>query len=286
MKKSFWIFCFALSTIICLCFIKIPQEYVWVEGGYSSIIRYQPSTARMGSIISQHTANSYTAQPVVDKPYTYTGQKVVYSPSAMVHSYAGGIGGNVGGSSSIVVHNAVPTVALPQVVLPQSPRAASASGMHKPMMRKNGAARPSTLTKRTTDKVPAPMIASHALSLGYEAAASYMTPAVYRAPGSGLDNALNNWLISGSGSGALLYGDATTGYYYDMALLQDLFNQMQANGDMPGMTWEQFIDWFTHGSQNRHFAPMGDAWWLLALLALGYAIVVRCKYNRQTMKME
>ncbi len=126
------------------------------------------------------------------------------------------------------------------------------------------------------------------LSLGYASASQYISaaPAVHRAPGNGVDNALNNWLIYGSGSGALVSGDASTGYYYDMAKLQELFNQMQANGDMPGMTWEQFLDWFNNGSQNRHFAPVGDACWMLALLALGYGVFVQRKHKRQTMITE
>ncbi len=282
-KKSIWIFSFCLFATVYWCSLQIPQEYVWRTGGGSAVPRYLPSTARMGSIINLKPAKAYVAQPVVEKIYTSSvTQSVVSFRSSKVHSYGGSMGmrvsGNVSAPALMVAERPMAPVAMPVA----SSRAMAVNTMHrKATMRKPQV----PVRKEVLGNTVSPL-AMNSLSLGYEAAASYMAPVVCRAPGSGIDNALNNWLISGSGSGALLYGDATTGYYYDMAILQDLFNQMQANGDMPGMTWEQFIDWFTHGSQNRHFAPMGDAWWLLALLALGYAIVVRRKYNRQTMKME
>ncbi len=286
------IVCFSLIAAISVCTIQLPQEYVPMSMPTAVVNKPITSTARMGSIIHSYSENySVAPQPTVAKPYV--AQPVMTHKPSMVYSYGGGMRSNMGNAyTSPVVTSAAPSVVSTPVhvgaVRPS--RVASPAVSHKPTMRRaqyqtpvaTAVAKP-TSRYQTVNTISGPVIATNSLSLGYEAAASYMTPAVYRAPGSGIDNALNNWLLYGSGSGALVSGDATTGYYYDMATLQELFNQMQANGDMPGMTWEQFLDWFNDGSQNRHFMPVGDAWWLVALLALGYGILVYRKHKRQTM---
>ncbi len=112
------------------------------------------------------------------------------------------------------------------------------------------------------------------LSLGYASAAQYMG-GVMRKLNAGPDAMWNGWLINGTGKDALSYtGDGT--YYYDMDELRRLFEEAQQNnGHMKDFTWEDFLAWFNHSEQQRHFAPMGDAVFMMFLLALGYAIMIR-----------
>ncbi len=282
-KRVFWLG-FSLScAILCLCHLVIPTEVIPTFITKANAAPRGVSHKFSSTAVLLERGEVYAAQPTVDKPYMSQGT-IVSKPMVMpaaVRSYSGGVGVNRGGDMSTIA-TPTPSATMPAMTfVPQvSPRTISMNQnvYHRsPMRASQGVKRNAAMQlNRATTAAPD-------LSLGYASAAQYMAPAVYRAPGSGLDNALNNWLINGSGSGALVSGDATTGYYYDMALLQDLFNQMQANGDMPGMTWEQFMEWFTNGSQNRHFMPVGDAWWLLALLALGYGVFVYRKHKHQTM---
>ncbi len=222
-----------------------------------------------------------SVRPMSPVAATYSANTALHTPAAAsLGSYGGGLFATVAtGVGQVSQMKASYKVAASPRLMKVARRSAT---VNLPQMPSTVAAPKPVYTAPTKATVIQP------LSLGYASASQYISaaPAVHRAPGNGVDNALNNWLIYGSGSGALVSGDASTGYYYDMATLQELFNQMQANGDMPGMTWEQFLDWFNNGSQNRHFAPMGDACWMLALLALGYGVLVYRKHKRQTMITE
>lgn len=78
----------------------------------------------------------------------------------------------------------------------------------------------------------------------------------------------DNWLQTlGAGQG-LLYtiGDQR---YYDMDLLKQAFEAAIASGNMPGVTWEEFLaQYFNADGQNKHFVPLGEPWILLLLAAL------------------
>ena len=92
--------------------------------------------------------------------------------------------------------------------------------------------------------------------------------------GSGWDN----WLRSLDATGGYLYSDGDGNRYYDMALLEEAFNAAQQNGNVPGWTWEDFLNEYFNPS-GKHFVPVGEAWVLLAM-ALGYALVMWIRSRR------
>jgi hypothetical protein len=99
------------------------------------------------------------------------------------------------------------------------------------------------------------------------------------APGiPGIGNTWDNWLNSlGDGSG-FLYWDDKENRYYDMDLLQQAFEEAKKNGQLPGWTWQDFLDYFFNNEEvnSHHFVPVGEPWVLLAM-ALGYALVMIIK---------
>lgn len=57
--------------------------------------------------------------------------------------------------------------------------------------------------------------------------------------------------------------------YYDMDLLKQAFEAAIASGNMPGVTWEEFLaQYFNADGQNKHFVPLGEPWILLLFAAL------------------
>ncbi len=118
------------------------------------------------------------------------------------------------------------------------------------------------------------------LSLGYASVAEYINRGMFRAPATGQNNPYNNWLLNGTGAGALVVGDKDGDcYYYDETTLYELFLQAVKNGeiDMPNPTWDDFMNWFKNPNQTRHYLPIGDAIPFLLLLLLGYVVARRRK---------
>lgn len=78
----------------------------------------------------------------------------------------------------------------------------------------------------------------------------------------------DNWLQTLGTEQGLLYtiGDQR---YYDMDLLKQAFEAAIASGNMPGVTWDEFLaQYFYADGQNTHFQPLGEPWILLLLAAL------------------
>ena len=78
----------------------------------------------------------------------------------------------------------------------------------------------------------------------------------------------DNWLQTLGTEQGLLYtiGDQR---YYDMDLLKQAFEAAIASGNMPGVTWDEFLaQYFYADGQNTHFQPLGEPWILLLFAAL------------------
>lgn len=94
-----------------------------------------------------------------------------------------------------------------------------------------------------------------------------------RAPGAiggGTDNGFDMWLQGIVGDAFLYEYEGVR--YYDQALLRAAFEEAIKSGNMPGLTWEQFLSWFnTQGANPSYAFPVGDVWALLGL-AMGYVL--------------
>jgi hypothetical protein len=101
-----------------------------------------------------------------------------------------------------------------------------------------------------------------------------------RAPaiGGGTNNGFDMWLLGIEGD-AFMY-EYNGVRYYDQELLRAAFEEAIKSGNMPGLTWEQFLAWFnTQGENPKYSFPIGDIWSLL-VLAIGYLLwVVRRRKN-------
>lgn len=100
-----------------------------------------------------------------------------------------------------------------------------------------------------------------------------------RVPGLGVS--WDNWLDGlGEGSG-WVSGDAGGIRYYNLDELQKAFEDAQKNGQLPGWTWEDFLDQFFNNkdANDRHFVPLGEPWVLLilALAYVGYVFIRRTR---------
>lgn len=87
----------------------------------------------------------------------------------------------------------------------------------------------------------------------------------------GLVPTWDHWLDGlGEGSG-WVSGEAGGIRYYNLDELHEAFDAAQKNGQLPGWTWEMFLEQFFNNKEanNRHFVPLGEPWALL-ILALGY----------------
>ena len=74
--------------------------------------------------------------------------------------------------------------------------------------------------------------------------------------------------------------------YFDQSVLMELYNNAIANGDLPpGMTWEQFLEWFA-GQSDRYAFPIPDGVWFLCMLALGYTLYIIYRRKRQQIQMQ
>ena len=90
--------------------------------------------------------------------------------------------------------------------------------------------------------------------------------------GGTADNGFDMWLQGIEGDAFLYEYEGVR--YYDQALLRAAFEEAIKSGNMPGLTWEQFLAWFnTQGSNPQYAFPVGDIWSLL-VLAIGYLLWV------------
>ena len=94
-----------------------------------------------------------------------------------------------------------------------------------------------------------------------------------RAPGTiggGTDNGFDMWLQGIEGDAFLFESGGVR--YYDQELLRAAFEEAIKSGNMPGLTWEEFLAWFNTQGENPQYAfPIGDIWSLL-VLAVGYLL--------------
>lgn len=107
-----------------------------------------------------------------------------------------------------------------------------------------------------------------------------------RAPGTiggGTDNGFDMWLLGIEGEAFLYEYEGVR--YYDQALLRAAFEEAIKSGNMPGLTWEEFLAWFNTQGENPQYAfPIGDIWSLLVLVML-YALWVVRKRKRFVVKL-
>lgn len=107
-----------------------------------------------------------------------------------------------------------------------------------------------------------------------------------RAPGTiggGTDNGFDMWLQGIEGD-AFMY-EYNGVRYYDQELLRAAFEEAIKSGNMPGLTWEQFLAWFnTQGETPQYAFPIGDIWSLLVLVMV-YALWVVRKRKRFVVKL-
>lgn len=93
-----------------------------------------------------------------------------------------------------------------------------------------------------------------------------------RAPGN-IGMTLSEWLkgIVADSNNYLYEIDGV--YYFSESTLRALFEEAQSKDNFPGLTWEEFLKWFTggQGSNATYQFPVGEPWTLL-ILAVLYAV--------------
>ena len=97
----------------------------------------------------------------------------------------------------------------------------------------------------------------------------------YRAPGTlpDIGGSFARWLaFIVQDEGKYLYESGGV-YYFSEADLRALYEEAQAKGHFPGISWEEFLSWFTGGQgENAMYQfPVGEPWTLL-ILAVLYAV--------------
>lgn len=133
-------------------------------------------------------------------------------------------------------------------------------------------------TRPQANRIKSGYTQSPSLSLGYKAASAYIVPSPqskrYAPPsdtsGGAAGKALADWLETNGGSAWLYTNDGVK--YYDMNALEQLFNDMGGVDDMPGLTWEEFLQWFNNGNQTQYKAPVSDGMAVMFLFLLGYIL--------------
>ena len=91
------------------------------------------------------------------------------------------------------------------------------------------------------------------------------------APGMGGN--LDNWVQDIIGNEGWVWTDGTIDYF-DKAKLYQMYLDAIANGDLPeGITWEEFLSWFSDQS-SRYAFPIPSGVWFMCFLALGYGLYI------------
>ena len=94
----------------------------------------------------------------------------------------------------------------------------------------------------------------------------------YAPPQNPIENSFLKWLetLVRTESNYLYCIDGV--YYFSESTLRALFEAAQSSGNLPGLTWEAFLRWFTgQGSDATYQFPVGEPWALL-ILAVLYAV--------------
>lgn len=94
-----------------------------------------------------------------------------------------------------------------------------------------------------------------------------------RAPGN-IGSTFSRWLagIVADSNNYLYEIDGV--YYFSESTLRALFEEAQSSGNFPGLTWEEFLSWFSRYSADEgatYKFPVGEPWALL-ILAVLYAV--------------
>jgi hypothetical protein len=101
--------------------------------------------------------------------------------------------------------------------------------------------------------------------------------------GGTADNGFDMWLQGIEGDAFLYEYEGVR--YYDQALLRAAFEEAIKSGNMPGLTWEQFLSWFnTQGANPSYAFPVGDVWALLGL-AMGYVLWMIKRKNMKSLNV-
>lgn len=209
------------------------------------------------------------------------------SSNAIYHSFGGGgdMSGGMSGGSFRANPEAMPAAAAPSVPSMPNYAMASRSAYVAPQQQADLAAVSAISEAASAYDMP---MRSSITSIGgqlYQVGSSGLT---YSTSGSrhSINGRLNapptmggggaswdNWLQTLGTEQGLLYtiGDQR---YYDMDLLKQAFEAAIASGNMPGVTWDDFLDqYFYADGHNTHFQPLGEPWILLLFAAL--LVVIR-----------
>lgn len=239
--------------------------------------------SRKASSVPYHLMASSPNNLLTSSPYSpITSSPISYASSAaQFHSFGGGsdMMGGVAGGSFRANPEAVP--AAPALSVPSMPNyaMASRSAYVAPQQQADLAAVSAISEAASAYSMP---MRSSITSIGgqlYQIGSSGLT---YSTSGSrhSINGRLNapptmggggaswdNWLQTLGTEQGLLYtiGDQR---YYDMDLLKQAFEAAIASGNMPGVTWDEFLAQYFLGGQNTHFQPLGEPWILLLFAAL------------------
>jgi hypothetical protein len=89
----------------------------------------------------------------------------------------------------------------------------------------------------------------------------------------GLGGNMDDWVQGIIGYDGWVWTDGTIDYF-DKAKLYQMYQEAIANGNLPeGITWEEFLSWFSDQS-SRYAFPIPSGVWFMCFLALGYGLYI------------
>ena len=246
-----------------------------------------PVLSNAGSLFRHRATFSYapahrspmanSQYPIGGMPsYSSKGASALYTTSsATMKSFGnGGMGAGVAMSGgSVRATSSQPATVAAVVSMPSLPTPAFSST--------SSAARSSV----SMEQLLASASAASYQGIGNTTAGGPMGIRGRRNAGPSVGGNVDDWiqrLINGEG---WMYEDGGINYF-DQSILEQLYNEAIANGDLPpGMTWEQFLDWFASQS-NKYAFPIPDGVWFLCMLALGYSLCLLYRRKKQQIQVQ
>lgn len=272
MRKGIYLFGFSLLCVTVLLASNALMQHDTPAASLSlSTVGVMPQYKAdvQGVYVPMSSAVSHMGTPITAQyaaiPTAY-GQVMSVATPAKVYSYGGGVSSASTGVTTVTAAQpATAMTAVPQVSYRSMVRNTT---QHPVASAANMTPRKAIKAQPTGRALPTTTTASD-LSLGYEAASSYINHSPMRKPPVNNEGgSWYEWLQEMNGDNP----------YVDMETLYDKWLSQQENTNMPGNgTWEEFEAWFESDANTYYRLPIGDgAIWLILLASL-YILIIYMK---------